>query len=602
MSTGIGSLSLVDEAGDKSYNNGQKELSGEQQRKMNEMLRQIVQQKQNDLLSGDMNTILAKLKENTPEAALYRALLLQQLEDAVKKDKAEGNTDDKDKPGWLKRAYRWVKSKAWGVTKALGWSAAMYLLGVAFKHIPDFSQKGFSATWNQILTEHGIARTPEYAEMVGDATAAVDGDILKRNIKFSDLSEPEKIATMNFAKKEMGTDAKFDTSKAEFKLIPIFKKGNEIETHIPFGEDADSYSKIFTHVLDTGGKDGTLLPINPSTIGRKNYENLFKVGKVRTEITPEDNWFTGNTLLRTVDNGLWHMGDAYKHVMGDKGDSLKRNHEVVFGPDTDYSVLSGKKVRMEDGTIMPKEAQRALVEQEKMDRTSTAAENTNNIVQAVELGTRSIPVRYDIPADKLDDIINRLSSKDLTMSEAYELFKDFRGTTGYGVREDQMEDLIRDAISIQSEEPSTRKRVPLYQGIIDHYSTLGLPRIAGVMNPPQFNAVNYKGDPKKQRKARRWYNDPWFYTLTGLGGLGAASAFWGPAAVFGTVAKAAPFISAAFHARRGNYGQAAIDAAGAVAGATVASAAPAVAAPAAAAPAAPVVGAPLNEARVFLHV
>ena len=105
-------LKPVDDAGDKSYNNGQKELTADQQKKMNELVSQIVQQKQNELATGDVNTILAKLKENTPEAALYRVLLLQQLENAVKKDKKEGK-DDEEKPGWLTRAYRWVKSKAW---------------------------------------------------------------------------------------------------------------------------------------------------------------------------------------------------------------------------------------------------------------------------------------------------------------------------------------------------------------------------------------------------------------------------------------------------------------------------------------------------------
>ena len=71
-SSGMENLKPVDDAGDKSYNNGQKELTAEQQKKMNELVSQIVQQKQNELATGDVNTILAKLKENTPEAALYR--------------------------------------------------------------------------------------------------------------------------------------------------------------------------------------------------------------------------------------------------------------------------------------------------------------------------------------------------------------------------------------------------------------------------------------------------------------------------------------------------------------------------------------------------
>ena len=306
----------VADAGDKSFKNGDRELTSDQQQKVNEMLKRIVQQKQNDLLSGDMNTILAKLKENTPEAALYRALLLQQLEEAVKKDKAEGNTDDKDKPGWLKRAYRWVKSKAWGVTKALGWSAAMYLADQLLKHIDVIKSDGWGTAWNQILTEHGIARSPEYAEMMGDATAAVDGDILKRNVKFSDLSDAEKVATINFANDKMTDGAKFDTRSAAFKLIPIFKKDDKIETELPFGPEADGFEKSFGYVLDTGGKKGTTIPITPGTIGKTNFDRLFKVGKVKTEITPEDNWFTGNTAIRTADNGLWHINDAYNLIWG----------------------------------------------------------------------------------------------------------------------------------------------------------------------------------------------------------------------------------------------------------------------------------------------
>ena len=138
--------------------------------------------------------------------------------------------------------------------------------------------------------------------------------------------------------------------------------------------------------------------------------------------------------------------------------------------------------------------------------------------------------------------------------------------TGSGIREDQVKNFLREALNIQEdiEDPTQRKK--MYSDLIERYTTWGPPRIPIVMDKPQFNPNHFKGDPKDQRSLRGWFSDPWVYSILSLTGLGAASAFWGPATVFGAVAKAAPWLASVYHAMRGDYGQAAMDAAGAVVG------------------------------------
>ena len=551
-SSGMENLKPVDDAGDKSYNNGQKELTADQQKKMNELVSQIVQQKQNELATGDVNTILAKLKENTPEAALYRALLLQQLENAVKKDKKEGK-DDEEKPGWLTRAYRWVKSKAWATTKVLGMSAAWYLAMVAANHFMDFKNKGFNATWNQILAEHGIARNPEYAALMGDENAAVDGDILKRNLNFGDLTDQEKVATYNFAKEHMDDGATFDTKTAAFKLIPMYEKDGKVETELPFGSKSDEYNQFFGHVLDTGGKNGTIIPVNSGTIGHRNYDRLFKVGKVETEITPEDNWFTGNTAIRTVDNGLWGFARKYKGIFGENPNAKKKQEApIIFGPDSDLGVLPAKRQKMSDGTAAvppvttastpaastpaaPKRISLAQMKEMELNEASAGADNNiRNLVGSVYFGSNSIPVRYTPTAKDMPGILRILKSKRMDVHEAMDMFEKLKSTTYHGIREDDMANFIRDAIKLESVEPIDSKRIPLYQSLIDKYSSTGLPRLPLIMNKPRFDAVAYEGNETIRDPPYSFFTDPWTYAvLTAVGSafIPGATLPWAAAAI-----------------------------------------------------------------------
>lgn len=63
------------------------------------------------------------LQKDTPEAAIYRAVLLQQLE-KQNKDTAEVQKDDGDnKPGVLRQAASWVGNKALNTAKYVGYAA-----------------------------------------------------------------------------------------------------------------------------------------------------------------------------------------------------------------------------------------------------------------------------------------------------------------------------------------------------------------------------------------------------------------------------------------------------------------------------------------------
>ena len=198
----------------------------------------------------------------------------------------------------------------------------------------------------------------------------------------------------------------------------------------------------------------------------------------------------------------------------------------------------------------------------------------------MQLGSRSIAIRFNPAAEEMDDMLKGLSKKDLSKSLAASIMEKMHPSTGSGIREDQVKKFLRDALNIQEDIEDPTQRKEMYRDLITRYTTWGPPRIPILMDKAQFNPNNFKGNPKDQRSLRGWFSDPWAYGILSLGGLGAASAYWGPAVVFGTVAKAAPWLASVYHAIRGDYGQAAMDAAGAVVGMAAAPAA----APAAGAP------------------
>ena len=179
----------VGDARDKIFTNGQQDkvVTGEQERKAEDLIKQIAMKKQLDLERGNAEHILEMLKQDTPEAAIYRALLLQQLE------KQKGNTnelkkrDEDNKPGVMRRVAGWVGRKTLGAAKYMGYMALQYLAWKAIMNAGDIYRDGPVKTWKKWQLENGIARTPDLAEKFGDANAAVGDGIYKRDVALSDL-------------------------------------------------------------------------------------------------------------------------------------------------------------------------------------------------------------------------------------------------------------------------------------------------------------------------------------------------------------------------------------------------------------------------------
>lgn len=198
----------IGDAGDKTFTNGKQDeiVTAEKVEKAQDLLKQIAMKKQLELENGNAEHILQLLQKDTPDAAIYWALLLQQLENTKEAKKKE---EDK-KPGIVKRA-------AIGTAKFVGSLALRYLLMQAIFHGYDIYKSGPKGAWQNWLAENGVAKTPDLAEKNGDPMAAVGQDILKRNVKFSDLTENEQKAFLSYAK-DNGFYDKINTAQADFSL------------------------------------------------------------------------------------------------------------------------------------------------------------------------------------------------------------------------------------------------------------------------------------------------------------------------------------------------------------------------------------------------
>lgn len=300
----------VGDAGDKIFTNGQQDkvVTGEQERKAEDLIKQIAMKKQLDLERGNAEHILEMLKQDTPEAAIYRALLLQQLE------KQKGNTnelkkrDEDNKPGVVRRVAGWVGRKTLGAAKYMGYMALQYLAWKAIMNAGDIYRDGPVKTWKKWQLENGIARTPDLAEKFGDANAAVGDGIYKRDVALSDLPKEARDAIIKYGDEKFGKE--FNTAASRVKMKNVFKdaKGDYLEK-LPEGIDPSKFESQVGFFLDTGDKKNAILPISREAIGEKTFDNALRVGDATSVINGSSNAFWDDPNVRTFDSITFNIAD-----------------------------------------------------------------------------------------------------------------------------------------------------------------------------------------------------------------------------------------------------------------------------------------------------
>lgn len=330
----------VGEAGDKIFTNGQQDkiVTKEDERKAEEMIKQIALQKQLDLERGNTKHIMEMINQDSPEAAIYRAMLLgeqeklQKLNNNALKKKDEGN-----KPGIVKRVAGFVGKTALNTAKYMGMTALQYLAMKALFNAGNIKRQGLGKTWKQWMVEAGVARTPDLAEKFGDSVAGLGDDIVKRSVPISSMTPEQQKTAIAYADKVAKKSV--DTSKAHFDLMGVFKDadGNYFND-LPKDASPEDFTKEYGYFLNTGEKGDALIPVNKSDFGTNAFNSIFKVGNVDALITPEDkNWFTANPHVRSLDNQVWRIGKitgyntkhrlnskyALPYNVGDKGSEIK---------------------------------------------------------------------------------------------------------------------------------------------------------------------------------------------------------------------------------------------------------------------------------------
>lgn len=294
----------VGDAGDKIFTNGQQDkvVTGEQERKAEDLIKQIAMKKQLDLERGNAEHILEMLKQDTPDAAIYRALLLQQLE------KQKGNTnelkkrDEDNKPGVVRRVAGWVGRKTLGAAKYMGYMALQYLAMKALSNAGDIIRDGPVKTWKKWQLENGVARTPDLAKEHGDANAAVGDGIYKREARINDLSKENQKKAINIIDEVSPTPVNMANTKIELKTFYEDKDGNYYLT-IPDNIDPSQLKVNTGYFVNTGIPGNEDIPLTAEMA-----EDL-RVGDARSVISGTGNAITDNTFVRTVDNGTFGIAD-----------------------------------------------------------------------------------------------------------------------------------------------------------------------------------------------------------------------------------------------------------------------------------------------------
>lgn len=457
----------VGEAGDKSFTNGRQDVvpTVEQQKKADELVKQIAMKKQLELERGNTEHLLEIMERDTPDAAVYRALLLQQIENT---NRLKREQEDK-KDGVLKRAAKFVGNAALGTAKFMGNLALRYMAMQALFHAGDIYKHGFKQTWQNWLAENGVGRTPGLAEASGDQVAAINGDLIQRNMDFRDLTPGQKKAVLKYAEDTLGRDV-VNTQKADFALKSMYKKGNEYFNSIPAdAADPSEYTKEWAMMFNTGSKDTAPIPVGRDELGSNMFDSIFKRGNVRTLITPEDNWLFGNPTLRAMDNSMLHIGDITGR------NSLKRGYEE--GPGT-----------MEEEELL-RPAKKALTEREINDSVKVAKENVNNILANVRNPAWFNEAKFDVDPEKLDKIIDQILGMKRTRASADAVFNALNPNTSSGINQSDLLNFIESTVRTKLSGMDKKEKMSLYKGLRKEFdrkaigSFMGNPYLKGSYDP-----------------------------------------------------------------------------------------------------------------------
>ena len=396
-------LSPVANAGDSIYFNGEQEkvVTKEEERKAEELIKQIALKKQLDLQRGDPTKIREMLNQDTPEAAIYRALLLQQLE----KNKGEGKKEEEEeeKPGVVRRVAGWIGKTALGTAKYMGYMALRYLAWKAIRNAGDIYRDGPMKTWKKWQLESGVARTPELAEKFGDEYAALGDDIVDRSVSLSEMTKDQQKKAIAYADEIFGK--KVNTNGLKFDLMGVFKNNDtgEYVDSLPKGADADDYTKEFGYFINTGKKGDPLLPVNKDDFGSQMFDSIFKKGKVNALITPENNWFTGNPFIRTLDNEVYHIGELTGY-----NERTRENNVERYEPPSRRKMEEEKRKKEEEEKMkkMAEEDKKKKEEEEKKKKEEEEKKKKSNPDD--DDGEGSLEDR--IWADRMDNVHSTFSN------------------------------------------------------------------------------------------------------------------------------------------------------------------------------------------------
>lgn len=472
--------------GDKSFMNGVEEVYSDPKMRaqMESMVERILAQKQQELATGNPAQLLSTISQDSPDAAIYRALLLQQMEDKKKKEE----------PSWASKAF-------WGTAKFLGTMALRYIAFQTLFKGYDIITKGPSAAWNKWLAENGVAKAPDLAEKSGDVTAAVGNDILKRTTNFNDLSPAQQKMFLQYSK-DNGFFDKTNTMESTFSLKSMFEKDGEYFDSIPTGADPKDYTKTWSMMWNTGSKDGPSIPISAETVGKNLFDSSFKMGNVKTLITEDDNWFTGNTFVRGFDNGLTHIADITGR------NELKRK---AYWDSEEWYKSGAKKMALTpsgDGAGVPEEIVKTvadsntLSDQDILDKRVTdavnlAKANIDNVLANTEFTGWTTLAKFDINPDKLDSVLDKVLGMSKNRMGASTVFDALNPNTTVGVTEEGLLDFIERAVKAKLSSASYKEKLGIYEALVREYqkksfgSFHGKPYLKAEYDPNAYKHMDF---------------------------------------------------------------------------------------------------------------
>lgn len=520
----------VGDAGDKSFTNGTQDLviTAEQQKKADELIKQIALKKQLDLERGNTAEIMRMLQSDTPEAAIYRALLLQQLEQGNINTQSLKKKDEDNQPGVIRRTVGWIGNKALSTAKYMGMAALTHLALKSLFSAGDIARDGLIPTWKKWQVENGIAKTPELAEKTGDQYAALGDDIVKRNVKLKDVSGATKAELTKRLDKLNGKP--INMSKATISLGSIFRNGDNYVDSIPKDANPEEYSKEWAYFLNTGEKGSSPIPISKQDLGINLFNNVFKTGQASTIISPDDHWFMQNPGVRYIDNSVFHIGQL-------SGYNAKKRLNSKYAMPYNGIRKEPKEEKPPESVDEDKEGEyneEKINDREQADREKATQENMETIAGNTKSSSSYGNIYYDIEPGDLEKFMESVENLDPKNQADILKFKNSckqMNTVG-GIPQNEMQNFLNLAFKIQKDYPGDSKeakqnRLEAYKNLISISKTGKLHEFINSIvggDPVVDTIFSTKRPPAKGSK---YYRDWALFSGTGVATVGLITWFLG---------------------------------------------------------------------------